>query len=155
MKLFKLRIVAVILCTACLVTIAQTKPAARTIHISDLMSASDFKMSGLSKLSPDELDHLDSWLNSYLGRLIVHLTQSKNQTESTSTVIESSIDGEFHGWSGSTIFKLKNGQIWQQAEYDYDYEYDYEPDVTIYKTDEGYKMQVKGVDDTIGVKRLK
>ena len=26
----------------------------------------------------------------------------------------SAIDGNFEGWSGSTIFRLKNGQIWQQ-----------------------------------------
>ena len=34
-----------------------------------------------------------------------------------SDVIESQIDGEFEGWEGETIFKLTNGQIWQQAEY--------------------------------------
>src|SRR6202044_232769 len=36
---------------------------------------------------------------------------------SCAPAIESSISGEFHGWDGETIFKLDNGQIWQQAEY--------------------------------------
>jgi hypothetical protein len=74
---------------------------------------------------------------------------------SCSPAIESSIDGDFEGWSGSTIFKLENGQIWQQAEYDYDYEYDFDPDVTIYQTASGCRMKVEGDDETILVKRLK
>jgi hypothetical protein len=48
------------------------------------------------------------------------------------TVIESSIDGEFKGWDGSTIFKLSNGQIWQQSSYAYMYHYAYNPPVLIY-----------------------
>ena len=74
---------------------------------------------------------------------------------SCSPAIESSITGEFHGWSGDTIFKLDNGQIWQQAEYDYDYDYDYNPDVTIYQTTSGCRMKVEGEEDTILVKRIK
>ena len=52
-------------------------------------------------------------------------------------------------------FKLTNGQIWQQVEYDYEYEYAFQPEVTIYKTAGGYKMKVEGMDDTIYVRRLK
>ena len=72
-------------------------------------------------------------------------------------MIESQIAGEFKGWTGDTIFKLSNGQIWQQIEYDYEYEYDYMPDVTIYWSNQSscYKMQVKSVEDQICVKRLK
>ena len=74
---------------------------------------------------------------------------------SCSPAIEASISGEFEGWSGDTIFKLDNGQIWQQAEYDYDYDYDYDPDVTIYQTTAGCRMKVEGEHDTILVKRIK
>ena len=70
-------------------------------------------------------------------------------------VIESEIAGDFNGWDGETIFKLDNGQIWQQSEYDYEYEYAYRPKVTIYKTGGGYKMKVEGMEDTIYVRRLK
>ena len=69
--------------------------------------------------------------------------------------IESAITGEVHGWSGDTIFKLDNGQIWQQAEYDYTYFYEYHPDVTIYQTSGGCKMKVEDEDETIIVKRIK
>ena len=69
--------------------------------------------------------------------------------------IESAISGEVHGWDGETIFKLDNGQIWQQAEYDYNYFYDYNPDVTIYQTSGGCRMKVEGENETLPVKRIK
>ena len=130
----------------------QTPTARSGLHIADLMSASEFRAAGLNKLSSDELVELDSWLNSYLLRVVARVSQpSKLETAS---VIETQIDGEFHGWDGETIFKLANGQIWQQAEYDYEYEYDYRPDVMIYKSGSGYKMQVKGMTKTVAVKRI-
>jgi hypothetical protein len=70
-------------------------------------------------------------------------------------VIESHIDGEFHGWEGETIFKLTNGQIWQQSSYAYVYEYAYQPEVLIYRSGARFKMRVEGVDDAIEVVRLK
>lgn len=72
-----------------------------------------------------------------------------------SEVIESTIEGEFEGWDGDTIFQLDNGQIWQQEEYDYMYKYAYRPDVTIYKTSEGWRMKVEDVSETILVRRIK
>jgi hypothetical protein len=139
------------------VSIFPQTPAARSgVHIADLMSATEFRNAGLNKLTSDELLALDSWLNSYLMRIVTKLSQPSQPDESgAASVIESQIDGAFHGWDGETIFKLTNGQIWQQSEYDYEYEYDYRPDVTIYKTAGGYKMQVKGMDKTIMVKRIK
>jgi hypothetical protein len=74
---------------------------------------------------------------------------------SCAPAIETSIDGEINGWEGETIFKLANGQIWQQAEYDYNYFYDYSPDVTIYETSSGCRMKVDGEDETVLVKRIK
>lgn len=70
-------------------------------------------------------------------------------------VIEARIDGEFKGWDGETIFKLDNGQIWQQARYAYTYNYAFQPKVIIIKSDGDCKMKVDGVSETISVKRLK
>lgn len=80
---------------------------------------------------------------------------NQNASKSTSDVIESRIDADFEGWEGETIFKLSNGQIWQQASYAYHYHYAYSPRVIIYKTLNGYEMKVDGIDDKILVKRLK
>ena len=73
----------------------------------------------------------------------------------TADVIESTIDGEFEGWEGDTIFKLTNGQIWQQTSFSFHYHYAYMPEVTIYKASAGYKMMVDGISETIYVKRIK
>jgi hypothetical protein len=70
-------------------------------------------------------------------------------------VIESQIDGEFEGWEGETIVKLINGQIWQQTEYYYTYHYAYMPEVLVYRSSFGYKMKVDGVDQAVGVTRLR
>ncbi|HMN42444.1 MAG TPA: S1C family serine protease [Phycisphaerales bacterium] len=70
-------------------------------------------------------------------------------------LIESKIDGEFSGWDGETIFKLSNGQIWQQVTYGYTYRYAYSPKVFIIKTNGAYKMKVDGVSSTIFVKQIK
>ena len=75
--------------------------------------------------------------------------------ERVQNFISAYIDGSFQGWDGDTIFKLTNGQIWQQAEYDYEYHYAYRPAVTIIKISKGYIMQVEGMSDTLLVKRIR
>jgi hypothetical protein len=70
-------------------------------------------------------------------------------------VVDDYVDGEFTGWSGDTVFRLRNGQIWQQTEYKYAYRYAYGPRVLIYPTGGGWRMQVEGMDDTIAVQRLR
>lgn len=72
----------------------------------------------------------------------------------TPDVIESRIDGDFEGWDGDTVFKLQNGQIWEQVSYAYRYHYAYSPGVLIYKTAGAYRLKVDGVDQTIIVRRL-
>lgn len=72
------------------------------------------------------------------------------------TVMESTIDGENDGLDSDAIFKLSNGQIWQQIEYAYDYSYSYMRDVWILQTSEGFKIILEDIEDEIvGVKRLK
>lgn len=82
---------------------------------------------------------------------------SAGQGDSTASpqVIESRIDGQFSGWDGETIFKLQNGQIWQQAFHAYKYRYAYSPEVLIYRSGSVYKMRVNGVDGEIVVRRLR
>ena len=75
-------------------------------------------------------------------------------TPTTSSVIESKVDGDFEGWEGETIIKLMNGQIWQQTEYHYHYHYAFMPEVLIFKSDGGYKMRVNGIEKSVRVKQL-
>ncbi len=73
--------------------------------------------------------------------------------------IETTIDGEFGGWTGDTVFNLSNGQVWQQGEYGSKYTAGkYRPDVTIYRTRAGYKMRVDGIlwfDTVLIVNRIR
>lgn len=84
---------------------------------------------------------------------IVHATTLSSLV--TPDLVESSIDGTFTGWTGDTIFKLSNGQIWQQSSFAYIYHWAYSPKVMIYKSGTAYKMKVDGVDSEINVTRLK
>jgi hypothetical protein len=85
----------------------------------------------------------------------VKSTPTLPKTLSTDSVIETQINGTFEGWDGETIFKLSNGQIWQQAAYAYIYHYAYRPKLLIYSSGSVYRMKVEGVDSSIPVKRLK
>ena len=73
----------------------------------------------------------------------------------TDDVIESRIDGDFDEWKGETIVKLTNGQIWQQSEYYYHFHYAFMPKVIIFRSNNGYKMSVEGIEKSVGVIKLK
>jgi hypothetical protein len=132
-----------------------------------VMTPVEFSRAGLNKLTPSELASFEEWLGAYTEAVaqIVRAEKSKSpaaqpsQTArpsfNTAAVIETCIDDDFEGWDGETIFKLCNGQIWQQSEYAYTYHYAYRPDVIIYKSGSGYRLKVEGVAETIGIVRIK
>lgn len=59
-------------------------------------------------------------------------------------VVESRINGEFKGWDGESIYRLVNGQTWQQTQYKYVYKYAHMPEVIIFNAGSGHVMQVSG-----------
>jgi hypothetical protein len=116
-----------------------------------LMSQKVFQSAGLAKLDADELETLNQWLTDFATQVLTE----KQSRAGCQTPIETSIDGEFEGWSGDTVFKLMNGQIWKQSSYNYTYSYKYSPKVLIYKSGGLCKFKVDGVDGEISVDRLK
>lgn len=78
-----------------------------------------------------------------------------SNANSSGSYLESRIDGDFNGWEGESIYKLQNGQIWQQAEYKYRYKYKYAPKVTIFRKNGSFYMQVDGDSGAVRVERLK
>ena len=120
--------------------------------LEDELSEETFETLGLRKLSANELRELSKWIENY--------KTSPNFEGFTADIEEdyflvSAIDGSFEGWSGSTIFRLKNGQIRQQrlsGKWKYNKQL---PNVRIKKNFFGYF--VMRVDDrkSIGVKRIK
>ena len=65
-------------------------------------------------------------------------------------------DGEFTGWSGQTLFKLENGQVWRQTESGRMAFQRDRPLITIKRgAFGGYKLSVEGSNRTVRVKRVK
>lgn len=90
------------------------------------------------------------------GRLYINVdgqTQAVPVRQITD-VIESQIDGDFNGWEGETVYRLTNGQVWQQSTYSYEYTYSYMPQVIIYNTGFSYKMKVEGTQADVVPLRL-
>lgn len=70
--------------------------------------------------------------------------------------IQSRIVGAFSGWGGATLFRLENGQVWQQAEPSV-FAVDLNaPEVTIRKGHFGaFYLTVEGYGSRVKVKRVK
>ena len=119
--------------------------------IQQIMTQAEFQNAGLQKLTSEELIFLNRWFETFAIKLYRNSTSSST----TTSVIESYIEGNFQGWDGETTFKLDNGQIWQQDSYSYTYHYAYHPKVLIYRSGGSYIMKVDGVEKSISVKRLK
>ncbi len=126
------------------------QPPQNASIINQWMSREDFTKAGLSKLNPEEIKALDTWMQRFAYTIV---TQVAGQGQAD--VIETRIDGEFEGWTGETIWKMTNGQIWQQIDGAYRYHYAYGPKVLIYRTSGVYRMRVDGVTGEVGVMRLK
>jgi hypothetical protein len=143
-----------------------------SLKIEQIMTAQELQQTGVLTLSPLQREALNRWLTNYTIRVFSAAQAPKQQTTAPppartvapparavgsycAPAIESTISGDFNGWDGETIFKLDNGQIWQQAEYSYTYSYAYHPDVTIYQVSSGCRMKVEDEDETILVKRIK
>ncbi|MEM7099836.1 MAG: hypothetical protein AAF541_16335 [Pseudomonadota bacterium] len=88
------------------------------------------------------------------GREQVRERQKPAETAPAS--ITARIQGEFRGWDGSTIFRLDNGQVWQQrvgGKYRSPRRID--PEVTLSKGRFGYYLSLVGSRRSVGVRRLR
>jgi hypothetical protein len=133
---------------------------APSLTIEQVMTANELQDTGVAYLTSEHRNNLNRWLLAYTLRIMK--ASSKSTPTPTgiggtgcSPAIESTLAGEFNGWEGETIFKLDNGQIWQQTEFAFVYSYAYRPEATIYSTARGCKLKVAGEDDTILVRRIK
>lgn len=145
-----MKLTRVVLGVATILMLSAT--AQQTLTIEQVMSPEELKSTGVSTLTPAQRRELDRWLARYTRLLLPEVKKSS----SCDPAIETQIDGDFKGWEGDTIYKLRNGEIWQQSRYHYHYHYAYAPEVTIYSTDAGCAMKVSDDDDEpIPVRRLK
>ena len=73
----------------------------------------------------------------------------------TANVIETNVDGDWNGWSGDTIVRLMNGQVWEQVGLALSLSLGLGNDVLIYERSGMHYMMVDGEDEAVMVRRLK
>ena len=133
---------------------AGAAPEEMSGSIQQIMTPEEFKAAGLNKLSPDELQKLDAWLQGY--RQVTEQTAEKKATAKASAeshakmdLLVSRVDGTFNGLTGRTVIRLEDGTAWKQANADDRYR----PKVTDHPAAAvihgvfGYKMQIEGTQE--------
>jgi len=127
--------------------------------VETLMTVEDFEASGLDKLSPAERLHLSAWVARYREGAVTGPPPEKTSeqlAEEKATEMVAKVVPSFTGWSGKTVFRLDNGQTWQQRQtgklhYDGD-----DSTVIIYRNLVGrYMMKHNDTGRAVGVKRIK
>ncbi len=72
------------------------------------------------------------------------------------TAITARLKGEFRGWDGNTIFRLDNGQVWQQrVGGKYRSSKLMDPEVEVEKGRFGYYLKILSSGRSVGVKRIR
>lgn len=90
--------------------------------LESLMTAEDFALSGLDKLTELEREHLAEWLQNYREGAVKGPEVAKPRSQWTdeeqeaekNLAITAKVLPRFRGWGGKTVFRLDNGQTWQQ-----------------------------------------
>jgi len=125
-------------------------------RITALMSARELEAAGLASLTSAQLDALSTWVQQYRQSaewLAVTAAQGEDMLAPENEVIESAIEGDFDGWVGDTVFRLKNGQIWQQTSRSAKYLFAHAPKVTISRAP--FRLRVEGLGGEVAVRRLR
>src|SRR5215831_13029644 len=135
---------------ACVETVRAAEPETSG-SIKEMMSPEEFRAAGLSKLSPDELQKLDAWLQGYR-----QVTEEKAEKKATARaartkldVLVSRVDGTFNGLTGGTVIHLEDGTVWKQANADDRFRpkvTDHPAAVVVHGVF-GYKMKVEGTQE--------
>lgn len=148
--------------------------------IETLMTTDELQASGVADLSPRQIEALNGWLEKYAAGDITAIVSSEAAvivapvrepaseiTETTPAddgfgqaperiTINSRIAGEFNGWTGKTLFRLENGQVWEQRRgRRWKITLD-NPEVRITQNFMGaYEMEVVSEGRSIGVRRIR
>lgn len=148
------------------------------------LSMEQRKEMGLGNLSPEQQRALDRAIEAYRSKTeAIAVTAAKEEAvaeykkSEEPSVIQKALDifrtkqeedrqerftalivGEFSGWTGRTVFRLDNGQIWRQAASDtYVSKPQNDVQVAVYKSRSGY-WRLRVLDDIgawVTVERLK
>ena len=125
------------------------------------MSPKQYEAAGLQKLTPEERAQLDEFIRGHVSssnQVAAEKAVDRAVKERKATppeVIQSRLVGPFNGYTGNTVFKLENGQVWRQAQPVSRYFSKIDsPPVTIVKGKIGSEMYIEGGGD-IRVQRVR
>jgi hypothetical protein len=122
--------------------------------IQQAMTPEEFKAAGLNKLSAEELQKLNAWLQGY--REVAEKTAEKKATARAAKVertkmdvLVSRVDGSFNGLTGRTVIRLQDGTVWKQANADdrFHARITDQPAAAVIHGIFGYKMTVEGTGE--------
>lgn len=159
--------VAVVFVAASVAFVAPRAMAQDRSGLAKLMSPEEYSRSGLAKLSDEERAALDAWFARFqAGELqaarteavVAAVEEAREEVREARAAerIEARIVGPFAGWSGSTVFRLDNGQVWRQRlPGRYKHEGGDSPDVVISRNALGfYVLTVTASGRRTGVEKL-
>jgi coenzyme F420-reducing hydrogenase alpha subunit len=156
---------------------AAKKEATPAKSLEETMRPEEFTAAGLDKLSEDELQHLDAWLQGYRENAQKKATekaqaqaqdeikkanekaeQAQKATEdvkreaASRTKLDqlvSRVDGSIEGVKGHTIIRLEDGSVWKQTNPDDKYRATVteRPNAVVLHTTFGYKMRIEGMPE--------
>ena len=129
-------------------------PMAANTSLKQLMTPEQFKSAGLKKLSPEEMQNLERFLQGYRDQAVQESVKTaeerlnpapRRDRATRRAVIEGQIQGHFAGLTGRTRVVLADGSIWQQSNDGDKFSANLDnPDVVLVKNVFGYKMYVTG-----------
>src|SRR5215472_2443306 len=141
------------LCTPGFVGPARAAEEVLSGNIQQMMSPEEFKAAGLNKLSSEQLEKLNAWLQGY-REATEKVTEKKTEKKLAKSYfhrepIVSRVDGSFAGLKGRTVIKLEDGSVWKQANLDDHWgpsPIDH-PGAAVIWAGLGYKMRIQGVPE--------
>jgi len=139
------------------------------------MSAAERAATGLDRLTDEEREALNAWLAMHYAGTASQPSPEPPTNDEDAFGLEdvrerveevfqkaapdelvSTIPGNFRGWSGKTVFRLSNGQVWKQASSGRFVVNLDDPTVTIERGTFGaYYLSVEGYGSRVRVKRLR
>ncbi|MDP2137392.1 MAG: hypothetical protein Q8J74_06015 [Candidatus Didemnitutus sp.] len=107
-----------------LVALVCTAPSFAAENFTGALTETERRETGIDGLTAAQRARLDELVERYthgeVDRGVTEAIEEKLDQESIvnprkgQKVIETRLVGEFKGWTGGTIFRLENGQVWQQ-----------------------------------------
>jgi len=151
-------------CLAIAALVSLAPPAIRaaepTLDITRIMTPEEFQAAGLDKLEAAELEALNRWILQYTVRDAPQVRQHdptvRQQVRGGDAgVLRSRILGSFRGWSGDTVFRLEDGQVWQQRLPGNYFHRAESPEVELRRNALGFwELRIVATNRAVGVKRI-